>query len=54
GNGRNLIPFAKKIFDCYGIDFSKNMIKNAKKSFKENKLKSKIQTRRINKNPFQR
>ena len=27
GNGRNLIPFAKKRFDCYGIDFSKNMIK---------------------------
>lgn len=52
GNGRNLIPFAKKIFDCYGIDFSKNMIKNAKKSFKENKLKAKFKQAKLTKIPF--
>jgi len=52
GNGRNLIPFAKKRFDCYGIDFSKNMIKNAKKSFKENKLKAKFKQGELTKIPF--
>jgi tRNA (uracil-5-)-methyltransferase TRM9 len=29
GNGRNLIPLAKSGLKCIGIDFSKNMIKNA-------------------------
>ncbi len=29
GNARNLIPIAKKGLKCVGIDFSKNMIKNA-------------------------
>ena len=40
GNGRNLIPFTKNKFDSYGLDFSKNMIKNANKKFKENNLKA--------------
>jgi ubiquinone/menaquinone biosynthesis C-methylase UbiE len=39
GNGRNLIPFAKLGFECYGIDFSKNMIEVAKKKFEKLKLK---------------
>ena len=26
GNARNLIPFAKSGFECYGIDFSNNML----------------------------
>ncbi|MBS3145266.1 class I SAM-dependent methyltransferase, partial [Candidatus Woesearchaeota archaeon] len=31
GNARNLIPFAKSGFECYGIDFSNNMLRQAKK-----------------------
>ena len=40
GNGRYSIPFSKNKFDCYVLDFSKNMIKNAKESFKKNNLKA--------------
>ncbi|MFH8120048.1 MAG: class I SAM-dependent methyltransferase [Candidatus Aenigmatarchaeota archaeon] len=39
GNGRNLIPFAKLGFECYGIDFSKKMIEVAKDKFKKLNLK---------------
>lgn len=31
GNGRNLIPFIKKGFEAYGIDFSSEMLKEARK-----------------------
>ncbi len=37
GNCRNLLPFYERKFDCYGIDFSINMIKEARKfAFKKN------------------
>ena len=41
GNGRNLLYFAKKGFEVYGIDFSKEMIKQAKEMFNKNKIKLK-------------
>lgn len=31
GNGRNLLPFLEKQFSCIGMDFSKGMIREAKK-----------------------
>ena len=37
GNCRNLLPFSK--FDCYGIDFSENMIKEAEKYIAKNNMK---------------
>jgi len=35
GSCRNLLPFAKAGFDCYGIDFSKNMLKYAREYCKK-------------------
>ena len=45
GNCRNLLPFAEKTFECYGIDFSKEMLEQAiiftkKKNFKVNLKKA--------------
>ncbi|MFH1592217.1 MAG: class I SAM-dependent methyltransferase [Candidatus Woesearchaeota archaeon] len=31
GNSRNLIPFAKLGFECYGVDFSKKMLEQSQK-----------------------
>lgn len=39
GNARNLIPFAKLKFQCYGLDFSENMLKNARLLANNNKVK---------------
>ena len=39
GNARNLIPFAKKNIECYGIDFSQKMIEKAKEYSKKHNLK---------------
>jgi tRNA (uracil-5-)-methyltransferase TRM9 len=39
GNCRNLLPFAKKGFECHGIDFSSNMIGVAKQFCKEQGIK---------------
>jgi len=52
GNGRYSIPFAKKDFDCYGMDFSKNMINNSKESFKKNNLKATFKQGTLTKIPF--
>ena len=38
GNGRNLMPFSEKKFECHGVDFSVEMLINAKRYFEENKL----------------
>ena len=46
GNCRNVIPFAKHGFECYGIDFSKEMLRNAEKFAKQNNVK--ITLRRAN------
>ncbi|MEK6826367.1 MAG: class I SAM-dependent methyltransferase, partial [Nanoarchaeota archaeon] len=42
GNARNLIPFAKNGFECYGVDFSKNMLKKAKEYVQKNNVKIKL------------
>jgi ubiquinone/menaquinone biosynthesis C-methylase UbiE len=39
GNCRNTLIFAKHDFECYGIDFSKAMIKYAEKFCKEHNIK---------------
>ena len=52
GNGRNLIPFLAKNIDCVGIDFSKNMIKEAKKFLEKKKMKSNFVIADITKLPF--
>ncbi|MCX8178209.1 MAG: class I SAM-dependent methyltransferase [Candidatus Aenigmarchaeota archaeon] len=36
GNCRNLIPIARKGYKCVGLDFSKNMIKQARKMIEKN------------------
>src|SRR3989344_8576203 len=41
GNCRNLFPFSK--FDCYGVDFSENMIKEAKKFVSKKNMKVNLQ-----------
>ncbi|MBU5689795.1 MAG: class I SAM-dependent methyltransferase [Candidatus Aenigmatarchaeota archaeon] len=38
GNCRNLIPIAKKGYRCVGVDFSKNMIKQARKMIGKNNV----------------
>jgi len=40
GNGRNMIPFLEKGIKCVGIDFSKGMIREAKKFLMKRKLKA--------------
>ena len=39
GNARNLIPFASKGFDCYGLDFSQKMLDKAKENAIKNQVK---------------
>lgn len=52
GNCRNLLPFAKKGFDCYGIDFSKKMVKLAKIFLKKEHAKAKIVSEMAEKLPY--
>jgi ubiquinone/menaquinone biosynthesis C-methylase UbiE len=52
GNGRNLISFAEKDFICEGIDFSIEMVKNAKSKFKKLGLKAKFHASNMTKLPF--
>lgn len=52
GNGRNLVPFLEKKIDCVGIDFSKSMIKEAKKFLTKKKMKAKLVIADITKLPF--
>lgn len=53
GNARNLIPFAKLNFECYGIDFSEEMLKNAKYLTDKNKLKINLELANIIEIPYQ-
>lgn len=39
GNCRNLLPFYNKKFKCYGVDFSNNMLKQAKLYMSKNNFK---------------
>ncbi|MGB9707974.1 MAG: class I SAM-dependent methyltransferase [Candidatus Pacearchaeota archaeon] len=52
GNCRNLKTFAKAGFDCYGVDFSKEMIKFAKKYCKKHGFKVKLKKANAVKLPF--
>ncbi len=38
GNGRNLLPFLQKGLKCFGLDFSRSMIREAKKFLKKRNL----------------
>ena len=42
GNCRNLVPFVANKIDCVGVDFSKGMIKEAKKFLKRRGLKTNL------------
>ncbi len=50
GNCRNLFPFSK--FDCYGVDFSENMIKEARKYTSKKNIKVNLKVDDANKLPF--
>ena len=50
GNCRNLLPFSK--FDCYGVDFSGNMIKEAKKFVSKKNMKVNLKVGDVTKLPF--
>ncbi len=52
GNCRNLIPFSQKGFECYGIDFSKGMLKEAEKFCAKNNCKAVLKYARAEKLPF--
>jgi len=52
GNCRNLMNFSKRGFECYGVDFSKEMIKQAKKFCKKYDFKVKLKKARAEKLPF--
>ena len=52
GNGRNLVPFAEKDFICEGIDFSIEMVKNAKSKLNKLGLKAKFHASNMTKLPF--
>lgn len=50
GNCRNLLPFSK--FDCYGVDFSENMINEAKKFVSKKNMKVTLKVGNVTKLPF--
>jgi len=52
GNCRNLLIFTKNDFDCYGIDFSDEMLKNAKQYCKKYNFKVKLKKAIAEKLPF--
>jgi len=52
GNCRHLVPFAKNNCDCYGIDFSKNMLEQAKKYCNKENVKIKLKKADMRKLPF--
>lgn len=53
GNARNLLPFAKTM-SCYGVDFSNEMIKQAKKFCKKNNFKAILKKADMKKLPFKK
>jgi len=52
GNCRNTIVFAKHGFDCYGIDFSKQMLKYADRYAKQNNVDIKLRAANATTLPF--
>lgn len=53
GNGRNLVPFSEKGFDCYGVDFSEKMLEYAKGRFSKRKLTAEFKFGDLAKIPFE-
>lgn len=51
-NCRNLIPFLERKFPCIGLDFSKNMVREAKKFLKKKKLSANLVIADISPLPF--
>jgi|SRR3989344_2035219 len=52
GNARNLIHFAKLNFQCYGLDFSEEMLKNAQLLANKNNIKLNLKKADITKIPY--
>lgn len=52
GIGNSILPFYKKGFDCLGADFSKNMVRQAKRYSEKNKIKSGLGIAAISNLPF--
>ncbi|MBI5148906.1 class I SAM-dependent methyltransferase [Candidatus Pacearchaeota archaeon] len=52
GNCRNLLPFSFNYFDCYGIDFSSNMLKYAQEFIKKHRMNVNLQQASATKLPF--
>lgn len=52
GNSRNLIPFAKLNFECFGIDFSKEMIEYSKKTAQKHNIKLNLKEADMTKLPY--
>ena len=52
GSCRNLLPFAKKGFDCYGVDFSKEMLRYAGEYSKKYGFRVKFKIGKAQKLPF--
>ncbi len=52
GNSRNLLPFAKSNFKCYGVDFSKKMIESSKLFAKKYDIKINLKKANMLKLPF--
>jgi len=52
GNCRNLLIFAKKGFECYGIDFSNEMIKYAEEFCRSNNINVNLKIANAEKLPF--
>jgi len=53
GNGRNLMPFSEKGFECHGVDFSIEMLKNARSYFEKSELKADFQLGELTDIPFE-
>jgi len=52
GNGRNLLPFAEKNLVCVGLDFSKSMIREARKFLKRRGAKAMLVVGDASRLPF--
>ncbi|OYT38252.1 hypothetical protein B6U82_00285 [Candidatus Pacearchaeota archaeon ex4484_31] len=53
GNCRNLLVFAKKGFECYGLDFSEKMLEFAKLFYEKHKIKVRLKLGVAEKLPYQ-
>jgi ubiquinone/menaquinone biosynthesis C-methylase UbiE len=54
GNCRNLVPFLEKNFFCVGIDFSKSMIREAKKFLDRKKINTNLVIGRLDNLPLKK